>query len=111
MRTPILAALALLLLAAPDQAAAQASCGDGKLVYETADRCRATYIDVLTGDRQWISIEEGQSACFVPGDHMWEWKCRGYTEAARCRRVRTKRPPLVGVEVRGGEVIWSCYER
>lgn len=92
-------------------AEASSKCPSSKPVFETADRCRATYIDVLTGNRQWISVKEGQRVCFVPGEQVWEWKCRGYTEATRCRRIRSKKPPTVKVEVRGGEVFWSCYER
>ena len=111
MRIPILLAAAVLAgIAAPGTGYAKGQCS-GKQVFQTADRCRATYIDVLTGDRQWVSVQEGQQICFSPADTVWEWKCRGYTEATRCRRLRSKQPPDVRVEIRGGEVFWTCYER
>lgn len=80
-------------------------------VYETTDRCRANYIDLRIERRQWTTIKEGRPFCFRPKETLWEWKCRGYTEATRCRGSKSKRAgrPLVRVEVEGGEVRWSCF--
>ncbi|MFK7944235.1 MAG: hypothetical protein AB8B85_15165 [Paracoccaceae bacterium] len=105
----LLAAIGSISTATP--AMAQTSCPSSNPVFETTDRCRATFVDVLTGNRKWLRIKDGQRICFVPGGQDWEWKCRGISEESRCRRIKSKRAPLVSVHVRDGEVSWSCHAR
>lgn len=111
---PLLIAVltAMLMSTAPLPAMAAEECppASASADYEAVERCRADYIEIRTADRRWTRLKTGAAMCFQPKEQVWEWKCRGYTEAARCRGVRTKTPAKVRAELRNGEVIWKCFK-
>ncbi|MEM7745893.1 MAG: hypothetical protein AAF409_19505 [Pseudomonadota bacterium] len=78
------------------------------------DRCRADYIDIFTANNVWQTLKEGQRICFRPPSSVWQWKCQGYAEAARCRGLRSKKAGRARIEVmaelRDNQVIWTCYD-
>lgn len=97
---------ALVAFSVPGPASAQ-EC-DGQRLDTIRDRCNAKFVEVETPDEQFPIYEEESGICFRPGrDDDWRWFCRGFEQFTSCRT----RGRVVGVEVeiRRGEVIWTCY--
>lgn len=119
IRTLLLTAvLGLAALTPASDARAQVSCpSEAKTsdIRPQTDRCRAEFIDVLTGDDRWMTLRAGSApVCFRPREARWEWTCRGLPEAARCRGLRSTKEGRIRVgvmaEFDNNRVTWTCYE-